>query len=230
MSRPEASWTISLSEVLKRYQDDPEWSPPRTVESADVPVPPEMDAYVALVMPTETPAAGLLDPVGLIDRAFRWAARSIERGESVQALYEERARPIPPRDGLIVRDVEGGESALLYLELSKRIYDTLTSGPVAFIFALIAVLELLGIHVRVRIYRDPSPGSSEREDTADYDLQPREPPPMIVYNYAPTVIVHVHESSIQIETDEAEAHAIESRERGRVELELQGRPVRRRGP
>lgn len=204
---------------------------------------PALDVRVALTLPTETPAAGLLDTGILVDRAFRWAARSVERAQSVKTMARVGARPIPPRAGLIIRQVEGRRSAALYFELSERIYHDFLTNPIPFLLGVVTALELFGIHVRVRIFRDaPAITDSEEPqgpDSADPD-QVSSPAPHIsehdfvppianttIVNYAPTIIINVDSSTLTVETDEDQAHAIEERERRNVERQLERREALR---
>src|SRR5205814_6850309 len=113
------------------------------------------------------------DTATLVDRAFRWATRLVERREPIAIVSSRRARPVSPRDGLIIREVRGRESAALFLELSERLYHAFTSEPAAFVFGLVATLELFGIHVRIRIYRDPPADGAEREPVGEHDLPQR---------------------------------------------------------
>jgi hypothetical protein len=177
----------------------------------DYPRPAFLLTDVGVVLPTYTPAEGLLDPLILIDRSFRWAAKSVEEETPVEELYRGRSRPVPQRDGLIFRSVESNRSGDFYFELPERLYEALSSHPVGFVFALIAILSLFGFGVRVRFFRTRDDAAPSKEQA----LAPApEPAPTTVNNYyAPVIIINAYPDGVTLGTDEEVAHEIEERER-----------------
>ena len=118
-------------------------------------------------------------------RSLRQSRRHESNGDGRQ----NHLPPTPTRASLLraLPELPAGILADCHFE-SARLYEALASGPAAFIFAVIAVLEMLGVHMRLRVYRDPSPvrqlpRSKVTTSSPSNAL-------LIVVTYAPTIIVN----------------------------------------
>jgi hypothetical protein len=109
-----------------------------------------------LAYPLPFQAGWIADSLARFDRSFRYAMRSVDRGESVVALYERHARLPPLRQGFIIETFEAGSIRLRGIS-SDDIYSFLQSRPVVFIGGLITALGLLHLEPHIEFGDDAPP-------------------------------------------------------------------------
>jgi hypothetical protein len=110
-----------------------------------------------LAYPLPFPAGWIADSLARFDRSFRYAMRSVDRGESVSALYHRHARLPPPQQGFIIETFEAGSIRLRGIS-SNDIYRFLQSKPVVFVGGVITALGLLSLEPHIEFGSDsPAP-------------------------------------------------------------------------
>jgi hypothetical protein len=101
-----------------------------------------------LAYPLPFPAGWIADWLARLDRSFRYAMRSVDRGRSVVDLSQRHARLPPLQQGFIIETVEAGSIRLGGVS-SDDIQRFLQSKPVVFVGGLITALGLLHLEPHI---------------------------------------------------------------------------------